>query len=75
MSDKTKTKAELLEMLAEAVRNTQPQPVGNTHPEPVCDPQPQRTRKTQSRITRPASQCTAKTKNVQASASPKQRRR
>jgi len=28
MSDK-KTKAELLEMLAEAVRNTQPQPVGN----------------------------------------------
>ncbi len=33
MSDK-KTKAELLEMLAEAVRNTQPQPVGNTQPEP-----------------------------------------
>ena len=29
MSDKTKTKAELLEMLAEAVRNTQPQPVVN----------------------------------------------
>ena len=27
MSDKTKTKAELLEMLAEAVRNTQPPPV------------------------------------------------
>jgi len=27
MSDKTKRKAEPLEMLAEAVRNTQPQPV------------------------------------------------
>ena len=36
MSDKTKTKtkAELLEMLAEAVRNTQPQPVANTQSEP-----------------------------------------
>jgi hypothetical protein len=32
MSDK-KTKAELLEMLAEAVRNTQPQPIGNTQAE------------------------------------------
>ena len=47
MSDK-KTKAELLEMLAEAVRNTQPQPVGNTQPEPVHDPQPERKRKAQS---------------------------
>ena len=58
MSDK-KTKAELLEMLAEAVRNTQPQPVGNTQPEPVRDPQPERKRKTQSRKTRPASQRTS----------------
>jgi hypothetical protein len=66
MSDK-KTKAELLEMLAEAVRNTQPQPVGNT--------QPERKRKTQSRKTRPASRRTAKIKNVRASASRKQRRR
>ena len=35
MSDKTKTntKAELLEMLAEAVRNTQPQPVVNRQPD------------------------------------------
>jgi len=66
MSDK-KTKAELLEMLAEAVRNTQPQPVGNT--------QPERKRKTQSRKTRPASQRTAKIKNVRASAGRKQRRR
>ena len=74
MSDK-KTKAELLEMLAEAVRNTQPQPVGNTQPEPVHDPQPERKRKTQSRKTRPASQRTAKIKNVWASASRKQRRR
>ena len=73
MSDK-KTKAELLEMLAEAVRNTQPQ-VGNTQPEPVHDPQPERKRKTQSRKTRPASQRTAKIKNVRASASRKQRRR
>ena len=62
-----KTKAELLEMLAEAVRNTQPQPVGNA--------QPERKRKTQSRKTRPASRRTAKIKNVRASASRKQRRR
>jgi hypothetical protein len=41
MSDKTKTKAALLEMLAEAVRNTQPQPVRNTQPEPVRDAQPE----------------------------------
>jgi hypothetical protein len=74
MSDK-KTKAELLEMLAEAVRNTQPQPVGNTQPEPVHDPQPERKRKTQSRKTRPASQRPANIKNVRASASRKQRRR
>jgi hypothetical protein len=41
-------------MLAEAVRNTQPQPVGNTQPEPVHDPQPEWKRKTQSRKTRSA---------------------
>lgn len=58
MSDKTK--AELLKMLAGAVRNTQPQPVGNTQPEPVLDPQPERKRKTQSCKTRPASQRPAK---------------
>ena len=73
MSD-TKTKAELLEMLAEAVRNTQPQPVGNKQPKPALDAQPERKRKTQSRKTGLASQHTAKTKN-QASASRKQRRR
>jgi hypothetical protein len=64
MSDKTvkKTKAELLEMLAEAVRNTQPQPVRNTQPEPVRDAQPEPKR-------------TAKIKSVRASASRKKRRR
>ena len=74
MSDK-KTKAELLEMLAEAVRNTQPQPVSNTQPEPVHDPQLERKRKAQSHKTRPASQRTAKIKAVRASVSRKQRRR
>jgi hypothetical protein len=73
MSGTTKTKAALLEMLAEAVRNTQPQPVSNTQPEPVHEPE--RKRKTQSRKTRPASKRTANIKNVRASASRKQRRR
>jgi hypothetical protein len=70
MSDKTKTKAELLEMLAEAVRNTQPQPVAQ--PDPARDPQPDRKRKPQSHKARPASQRTVKTKR--ASASRKQQR-
>jgi hypothetical protein len=58
MSDKTKTKtkAELLEMLAEAVRNTQPQPVRNTQPEPKG--------KTRPHKTRPAPKRTAKIKRV-----------
>lgn len=51
MSDK-KTKAELLEMLAEAVRNTQPQP----QPEPV--------RNTQLRKPRSAPKRTAKIKST-----------
>ena len=67
MSDKTKTKAELLEMLAEAVRNTQPPPVRNTQPEPK--------RKTQPRKTALASKRPAKNKSVRGSASSKQRRR
>jgi hypothetical protein len=75
MSDKTKTKAELLEMLAEAVRNTQPPPVRSTQPEPVCDAQPESKRKTQPRKTRPAPKRTAKIKSVRASANRKQRRR
>ncbi len=70
MSDKTKTKAELIEMLAEAVRNTQPRPVRNTQPEPVRDAQPEPKRKTQ-----PEPNCTAKIRSVRASASRKQRRR
>jgi hypothetical protein len=45
------TKAELYEMLAEAVRNTQPQPVRNEQPEPV-------------RTTRRAQKRTAKIKRV-----------
>jgi hypothetical protein len=75
MSDKTKTKAELLEMLAEAVRNTQPPPVRNTQPEPVRDARPEAKRKTQPRKSRPVPKGTAKIKSVRASASRKQRRR
>jgi hypothetical protein len=50
------TKAELHEMLAEAVRNTQPQPVRDAQPEPR--------RKTQPRNTRPAPKRTVKIKKV-----------
>jgi hypothetical protein len=69
MSDKIakKTKAELHEMLAEAVRNAQPEPVRTAQPEPK--------RKTQPHKTRPAPKHTAKIKSVRASASRKQRRR
>jgi hypothetical protein len=74
MGDKMKTKAELLEMLAEAVRNTQPQPV-NPQPEPVRDAQPEPKRKTQPRNTRPAPKRTVKIKSVRASANRKKRRR
>jgi len=49
MSDK-KTKAELHAMLAEAVRNTQPQP----QPEPVGDTQPEPKRKMRPATKRPA---------------------
>jgi hypothetical protein len=50
----TLTKAELLEMLAEAARNTQPQSV-NTQPKPVArDVQPDPKRKRRPRKTRPA---------------------
>ena len=44
MSDK-KSKAELLQMLAEAVRNTQPQPQA----EPIPNTQPRKTRSTPKR--------------------------
>jgi hypothetical protein len=69
MSDK-KSKAELFVMLAEAVRNTQPQPV-NKQPEPARDAQPEPKRKTQPRNTRPAPKRTVKIKSVRASASRK----
>ena len=65
----TPTKAELHEMLAEAVRNTQPQPV-SMQPEPVRDVQPDSKRK-RPRNTRSALKRTAKIKNVRASASRK----
>jgi hypothetical protein len=52
MGDKAiKTKAELYAMLAEAIRNTQPQPVRDPQPEPM-------------RKTRPAPKRTAKLKRV-----------
>jgi len=66
----TPTKAELHEMLAEAVRNTQPHPV-KTQPEPVRDVQPDPKRKRWPRNTRPAPKRTAKIKSVRASASRK----
>jgi hypothetical protein len=49
------TKAELHEMLAEAVRNTQPQPQA----EPIRDPQPEPVRDA-----RPGSKRTAKSKRA-----------
>ena len=72
MSDKTikKTKAELLEMLAEAVRNTQPQTSGPTAPEPIQDAQAEPKRKAG-----PMSKRAAKTKKAPASAKRKERRR
>ena len=48
----TPTKAELHEMLAEAVRNTQPQSV-NTQPKPVRDVQPDPKRKRRPRKSDP----------------------
>jgi hypothetical protein len=66
------TKAELHEMLAEAVRNTQPQPV-NTQTEPVGDVQPNPKRRPHN--TRPASKRAAKIKSVRASAGRKRQPR
>ncbi len=72
MSDKTtkKTKAELLEMLAEAVRNTQPQTSSPTAPQPVHDAQSEPKRKAA-----PVSKRAVKIKKAPASAGRKQRRR
>jgi hypothetical protein len=65
----TKTKAELFRMLAEAVRNTQPQPAADAPPEPIRDAQPKLKRK-MDRVQKR----TVKTKSARASASRKQRR-
>jgi hypothetical protein len=68
----TPTKADLYQMLAEAVRNTQPQPV-SSQPEPVVDVRPAPKRKGRPRNTRPAPKRTAKTKSNGASAGRKRR--
>jgi len=73
MSDKTtkQTKAELLEMLAEAVRNTQPQvPVGAAQPEPVRDA-PRKRKRNMATSSKPAGQ----SKKARASGKPKRRGR
>jgi hypothetical protein len=64
------TKAELYEMLAQAVRNTQPQPV-NAQPEPVRDVQPDPKRKRRPRNRRPVPKREVKIKGIRASASRK----
>jgi hypothetical protein len=66
------TKSELLQMLAEAVRNTQPQSV-KTQPE-VRDAQPDPKRKRPPRNTRSAPKRTAKIKSGRASARKRQPR-
>jgi hypothetical protein len=77
MSDKTikQSKAELHEMLAEAVRNTQPQPVPNAQRDPVRNAHPEPERDTRPRKTRPAPKLSAKIKNVRASGRGKSRPR
>ncbi len=65
MRDKVvnKTKAQLHEMLAEAVRNTQSQPV-TTQPEPIRDERHEPKRNKQSRSKQGAPQRTAKIKRT-----------
>ena len=61
MSDKaTKTKAGLFKMLAEAVRNTQPQRIEATENEPILDMQAEPKRKTHPRKARLILKATAK---------------
>ena len=66
MGDKVikKTKADLYAMLAEAVRNTQPQPVCDPQPEPRRKTQNAPKRETRSHKTRPALKPTVKIKRV-----------
>ena len=76
MGDKVnqKTKAELYEMLAEAVRNTQPQPV-DSPPEPSTDIKSGSKRKTPTRNKRAAPKRTTKTKSNPATAGRKRQPR
>lgn len=67
MSDK-KTRAELLQMLAEAVRNTQPQPAPDTQTERHAQSEPKQK-------ARPAPKRTTKIKSTRVSAGRKSRRR
>lgn len=70
MSERTtKTKAELFAMLAEAVRNTQPQPVPPAPSEPVLDAKPAPKRKK-----RQVQKRAAKTKRSPASVGRRRRR-
>jgi len=59
----TPTKADLHRMLAEAVRNTQPQPI-NSQPETPHDVRPGPKRISRLRNTRPAPKRAAKIKSV-----------
>jgi hypothetical protein len=63
----TPTKADLYQMLAEAVRNTQPQPV-DAQAEPPLDIRPDPKRKSRPRTTRPVPKRKAKPKSDRASA-------
>jgi hypothetical protein len=66
----TPTKAELLEMLAEAVRNTQSEPVRSEEPAPARDTQPSPKRNPRPRKG-PAPKRPAKTKGARISAARK----
>jgi hypothetical protein len=66
----TPTKTDLYRMLAEAVRNTQPQPA-NPPPEPARNNQPAPKRASPPRNTRSTKKRAAKTKRIRASVSGK----
>jgi hypothetical protein len=66
----TKTKTELFEMLAQAVRNTQPQPIVAPQPDLIRDVQPEPKHKKRSVPKR-----ARKTKNSRTSTGRKKRRR
>ena len=66
----TPTKADLHRMLAEAVRNTQPQPA-NPLPQPARNDQPTPKRASPPRNTRSTKKRTVKAKRIRASVSGK----